>query len=336
MKNWIISSLLLLVLSPLVVFATDFSELYEKVDPSVVVLHTYTTSPVSNKRKRGLGSGVVISDDGKILTAAHVVHNADAVHVEFVGGHQVLAHVIGSKPSADLALLQLEQIPEGLSVARLGDSARVKVGNEVFVIGSPYGLHHTLTIGHISARHSGQELGKLFLLGEFFQTDAAINRGNSGGPVFNIEGEVIGIVSHLETSSGGNQGLGFAVTSNTARRLMLERKSYWSGLNGIQITPALAKAINYPLDYGVLVQTVAEGSVSDRLGLREGSVSVQVGKQKLLLGGDIIVAVAGIPMKGNNSLQAIRDRIEKMESGQPIKYQIFRAGVLAVITSKKP
>ncbi len=339
-KNKILTALfllnILLILTPMLALATDVSDLYDRVDPSVVVLHTYSSSPVNDKQKRGLGSGIVISKDGKILTAAHVVHNADAVHVEFKNGRKILARVIGSEPQADLALLQLQQIPKNLPAAKLGDSNQAKVGQEVFVIGSPLGLHHSLTMGHISARHSGQELGKLFLRGEFFQTDAAINRGNSGGPLFNLKGEVIGIVSHIETTSGGNQGLGFAVTSNTARHLMLDQKSYWTGLNGISMTPLLAKAINYPLNYGILVQTVAAGSVSDQLGFLEGTIPAQINKQKLLLGGDIIVAVADIPIKGAKSLFAIRQKIDQMPSGDTIKFRIYRKGVLAVLNSRKP
>jgi len=335
-KNFHLVYWFVVLLSPLTVIATDFSSLYEKVDPSVVVLHTYSSSPVNNEQKKGLGSGVVISQDGKILTAAHVVHNADSVHVEFVNGVKALARVVGSEPLADLALLQLQEVPEGISVSELGDSRQVKVGNEIFVIGSPYGLHHSLTMGHISARHSGQALGKVFLSGDFFQTDAAINRGNSGGPVFNLEGQVIGIVSHIETTSGGNEGLGFAVTSNTARRLMLDRKSYWSGLSGIAITPTLASALHYPLDHGILIQTVAEGSASDQMGLREGYIRTKINGKKLLLGGDIIVRVAGVPMKGQRSQLELNKRIEKMPTGQPIEIQIYRRGVLVTLKSEKP
>ncbi|MEW8624222.1 MAG: trypsin-like peptidase domain-containing protein [Candidatus Thiodiazotropha sp.] len=336
MNRTITQILILTLLLPVISQATDFSRQFAQVDPSVVVLHTYSTSPVTEKVEQGLGSGVIISHDGDILTAAHVVHTSDAVHVEFKDGQRVLAKVIGTEPAADLALLKLQQIPDNLVVAKLGDSDKVSVGNEIFVIGSPYGLHHTLTTGHISARHSGHDLGKLFLLGDFLQTDAAINKGNSGGPVCNLDGEVIGIVSYIETTSGGHQGIGFAVTSNTARELMLERNNYWSGLNGLPITADIAKAINYPLDYGVLVQKIAEGSVTDRLQLREGTIPVKINNQQLLLGGDIIVSIAEIPLDGQLSLQKIREKIDRLEPGQPINFQIYRNGMLAVMSLEKP
>ncbi|MCG7901568.1 MAG: trypsin-like peptidase domain-containing protein [Candidatus Thiodiazotropha lotti] len=335
--NRTISQLLLFaMLLPVICHATDFSRQFAQVDPSVVVLHTYSTSPVTEKVEQGLGSGVVISHEGDILTAAHVVHTSDAVHVEFKDGQRVLAKVVGTEPAADLALLKLQKTPDNLIVAKLGDSDKVSIGNEVFVIGSPYGLHHTLTTGHISARHSGPDLGKLFLLGDFLQTDAAINKGNSGGPVCNLDGEVIGIVSYIETTSGGHQGIGFAVTSNTARALMLERNNYWSGLNGVPITADLAKAINYPLDYGILVQKIAEGSATDRLQLREGTIPVKINDQQLLLGGDIIVSIADIPLDGQLSFQKIREKIDRLEPGQPINFQIYRNGMLAVLSLEKP
>jgi len=321
---------------PVVASATDFYELFKKVDPSVVVLHTYTSSAVTSKEQRGLGSGVVISDDGKILTAAHVVHSTDSIDVEFRTGERYLAHVIGTEPSADLALLQLDKFPKDLNIAQLGDSKQVNVGNEIFIIGSPYGLHHTLTTGHISAKHSGQSLGKMFIDGDFFQTDAAINKGNSGGPVFNLNGKVIGIVSHIKSNSGGNEGLGFIVTSNTARRLMLDRKNYWTGLNGILITPTIAKAINYPLEEGVLIQTIAYGSVADKFGLKEGYIPAKIGKDDFLLGGDIIVNIVDIPFTGRESLKLIRERIEKMNSGELIELNIYREGKFTTLSLKKP
>jgi S1-C subfamily serine protease len=249
---------------------------------------------------QGLGSGVVISEDGKILTAAHVVHSADSVHVAFRDGKKYLGKAIGS------------------------------------VIGSPYGLHHTLTGGHISERHTGDALGILLLDGEFCQTDAAINPGNSGGPLFNLKGEIIGIVSHIETRSGGNEGLGFAVSSNTARKLLLERGNYWTGLTGVAITLDLARAINYPFNSGILIQTIANTSFAEKNGLREGIMQVKIGKQELLLGGDIIVSVAGITIKDGRSLEEIRNKVESFNSGDRIDFQIYRNDVQTTLSSEKP
>lgn len=169
----------------------------------------------------GLGSGVLISNDGKVLTAAHLVDSEDRTFVEFSQGELVPATVIGTVFSADVALLQLEWVPANYIAAILGDSNDVDVGDEIFVVGAPYGIGSTLTAGHVSGRRTlkrNETLGSV----EFLQTDAAINSGNSGSPVFNLKGEVMGIVSNIVTQSGGSEGLAFAATSNTTRRLLLD------------------------------------------------------------------------------------------------------------------
>jgi S1-C subfamily serine protease len=166
-----------------------------------------------------MGSGVVISSDGKILTAAHLIEAADATLVEFSNGQLIPARILGAVRNADVALLQLEHTPTQIVAAALGDSDKVEVGEEVFVVGAPYGLGRTLTAGHISARHSSDNKTIDAALMEFLQTDAAINQGNSGGPMFNMNGEVIGIVTRILSQSGGSEGLGFAATSKMARQL---------------------------------------------------------------------------------------------------------------------
>lgn len=142
------------------------------------------------------------------------------------------ARVVASELAADLCLIQLDQLPPGLGAAKLANSDTVRVGEQVIVVGAPYGLGHALSVGWISARWAPSTVYKAIPLAEFFQTDASINTGNSGGPMFNMAGEVIGIVSHVISKSGGSEGLGFVVTMNTAKQLLLERRSIWSGLEG--------------------------------------------------------------------------------------------------------
>ena len=203
--------------------AQDLPQLFQRVSKSVVIVRAKgrdlvmqggTSTPVKFNE---VGSGVLVSTDGKVLTAAHVVQIADEVTVEILGGETVTARVVGSKVKADLALLQLSRVPAGIHPARLGDSARVQVGEQVFIVGAPYGIAHTLTVGHVSGRHKPNTVYAEIPLAEFLQTDAAINQGNSGGPMFNMRGEVIGIVSHIISKSGGYEGLGFVVSSNMAR-----------------------------------------------------------------------------------------------------------------------
>jgi len=281
--------------------AGSLSEVFSRVNPAVVEIHTKETDlpplpagqPVS---VAGLGSGVLISADGKVLTAAHVVQTADAIEVQFLTGEVVKAKVLSSEPTADVALLQLERAPKAPFVAKVGDSDAVDIGDEVFVVGAPLGVSHTLTVGYISGRRKPNATFSGMTRTEFFQTDAAINQGNSGGPLFNMKGEVIGIVSYILSHSGGSEGLGFAVTSKVARQL-LEQKSFWSGVNGYMLTGELAQVFNVPPPgVGLLVQRVANGSPADQLGLKEGTTRATIGDEDLIVGGDIILGILGIPL----------------------------------------
>ena len=167
------------------------------------------------------------------------------------------------------------------------------------------------------------------LTAEFFQTDAAINRGNSGGPMFNLNGEVIGIVSSILSQSGGSDGLGFAVTSNITRRLLLDEPSVWSGLDGYLLTGEVARAFNLPAGFeaGLLVQRVALGSLADQLGVRGGTFTAAFGDEELLLGGDVILAVEGIAIGGPDAYERIRHRmIELRAAGGTVHVTLLRGG----------
>jgi S1-C subfamily serine protease len=281
----------------------------------------------------GVGSGVLVSVDGKVVTAAHVVQTADRVDVEFTGGTVVQARIVASDTAADVALLQLERVPPQIAPARLGDSDKAEVGDQVFIIGAPLGITHTLTVGHVSARRQPKAIYGGLVATELFQTDAAINRGNSGGPMFDLHGNVIGIVSHMLSVSGGSEGLGFVVTSNMARRLLLEEHSVWHGLDGYLITPELAHAFNLP-KAGLLVQRVAHGSPAERLGLRGGRYSVTIENEQLLIGGDVIVAVEGITLADPDAYERVRRRlVEVRTSGDLIHLSVIRDGELNELTA---
>jgi S1-C subfamily serine protease len=214
--------------------AQTVRELFEKVAPSVVVIRARggDVTATGPTRFTETGSGVLVSKDGQVMTAAHVVQTLDEISVEFLGGETVTARVVASEPAADLSLLQLDRVPPRATVATMADSSTVRVGDPVIVVGAPYGLSHSLSVGHISARWPANTVYPAMPLAEFFQTDAVINTGNSGGPMFDMTGRVIGIVSHNISKSGGSEGLGFVVTLNTARQLLLDKKSFWSGTEG--------------------------------------------------------------------------------------------------------
>jgi serine protease Do len=318
--------------------AQTLADVFKRVNPAVVEIHTKEAGlppvpmgqPVS---VAGLGSGVLISPDGKILTAAHVVQTADEIEVEFLTGETLGAKVLSSEPSADVALLQLERQPRAPFVAKIGDSDAVEIGAPVFVVGAPLGASHTLTVGYISARRKPNATFSGLSRAEFFQTDAAINQGNSGGPMFNMQGEVIGIVSHILSHSGGSEGLGFAVTSRVARQLM-EQKSFWSGLNGYTLSGDLAQVFNVPPPgVGLLVQRVAAGSPAERIGLKAGATRASIGEEDLVVGGDIILSVLGISLAEPSALTVIRQKITDLRAGDPVTVTVLRGGKVITLTT---
>jgi S1-C subfamily serine protease len=285
-----------------------------------------------------VGSGVLVSNDGQVITAAHVAHLADEIVVTFIDGSAVDARVVASEPDADVALLQLARMPEGAVRATLADSDAVEVGDQVFVVGAPYGLRQTLSVGHISARHEPGAVYGAMSRAEFFQTDAAINQGNSGGPMFSMHGEVVGIVSHLISKSGGSEGLGFVVTSNMARRLLLERRSVWSGLSGYLLSGELARALNLPQPTGLLVQRVAANSPAARIGLRPGALKAILPSDgtELTLGGDVILLVQGIPVGEAGAYERVQADLGRLHPGSQITITVLREGRLADLVTRLP
>jgi serine protease Do len=261
------------------------------------------------------------------MTAAHVVHAMDEIHVEFMGGLTVTAHVVASEPAADLSLLKLDRVPSDALVAAMANSDDVRIGDQVIVIGAPYGLTYSMSVGWISARWAPSTVYKAMPLAEFFQTDAVINQGNSGGPMFNLAGEVVGLVSHNISRSGGSEGLGFVVTINTAKKLFLEQRSFWSGLEGQLLTEGQADLFNLPpKSLGYLVKTVAKGSPGEAVGLRGGTKVAVIDGESMIVGGDIILTVQGVAVGGLASYVKIREALSGLSSGSTIKVAVLRAG----------
>ncbi len=318
--------------------AQQLREMFSKTNPSVVVIRTVERRVAPQAQGfmslPGLGSGVVISSDGKILTAAHVVQAADQVSVEFADGKKERAYVAASYPRADIAIVQLDFPPAGLIPAKLGNSDMVQVGDDVFVIGAPYGLSHSLTVGHISGKHISTDSIAGLSKVERFQTDAAINQGNSGGPMFNMVGEVIGIVSQILTNSGGFQGVGFAVTSNVASKLLLNKKSFWTGIDGYLLTNELARIFNVPQAAGLLVQRAAENSPASDLRLIAGTIPTNIGGADLVVGGDIILEVAGIPIVEEwKTLDQIQTALGSLKTGEKYSLKVLRGGAVIELSA---
>ena len=333
-----IMSLVFLLMAGPALASDSLRGLFKKVGPSVCVLKTFgNQDPPGSKggpvRGYGLGSGVLISDDGKILTAAHVVNLADAVSAEFANGEKIPAKVLGSVPPADVALLQLERMPTGIGPAVLGDSDLMQVGDRVMVVGAPFGLGNTMSAGYLSGRHQLSEQLESLVDVEILQTDAAANTGNSGGPMFNMNGEVIGIVSAILTRSGGFDGISMAISSNVSRHLLLEEKPRWFGLDAVMLDK-YAAAFNVPQKAGLLVKHVADGSVADALGIKGGNKVIKIGKQELLIGGDVILEVAGIVVSSDlETLKKIRKTLLEMEYGDTLAVKVLRAGEVHVLST---
>jgi S1-C subfamily serine protease len=318
--------------------AQEVGELFARINPSVVVIRAKGRDVTA----RGVGqftetgSGVLMSADGHVMTAAHVVHSMDEITVEFLGGEKVSARVIASEPEADLSLLQLARVPASAKVAPLGDSDKVRVGDQVAVVGAPYGLSYSLSVGWISARWAPNTVYKALPLAEFFQTNATINTGNSGGPMFNMAGEVIGIVSHIISKSGGNEGLGFVVTMKTAHQILIEKKYVWGGLEGTLLTGELAEIFNVPGGAGYLVKTVAKDSPAWHAGVLGGDRIATVNGQDIVVRGDIIIDMDGIKIDSIDDLPRVREKMGTMKSGMPIKITVLRAGKVIELTGKIP
>ena len=320
--------------------AQGVGQLYDRVSASVVVIKARgreATNAGDLVNFRETGSGVLISADGKVITASHVVQAMDEIDVEFLGLREsVPARVIASEPAADLSLLQLERVPPGVQPARLADSDTARIGNEVIVIGAPYGLSHSLTTGYISARWAPNTVYRRLPFAEFFQTNAAINTGNSGGPMFNMAGEVIGIVSHNISKSGGSEGLGFAVTANTAKRFLLTEDHFWSGMEGELVSGTVAAMMNVPQPAGFLVTTVAKNSPSALAGVRGGTLKATIGGQEYTVGGDIILKMADISLSAVDDMVKMREKLGNLPAGSPYGITVLRSGKVLELTGRVP
>jgi len=329
-------ALALLFAAPSLGEGESLHDAYRRVSTSVVVIRARGQEVTADGtvRFKEVGSGVLISPDGKVATAAHVVQTMDNITVEFLGEEPVPARVIASEQLADISILQVSVVPRDVTVAKLADSDPVLVGDPVFIIGAPYGLSYSLSEGIVSARWAANTVTKDFPLAEFFQTDAVINTGNSGGPMFSRAGELIGIVSHNITKSGGSEGLGFVVTANTVKSLLVERKRGWFGVDLMLVSGAIAEALNVPQPGGFLVKQVVKDSVGGRLGLKGGDRIGIVEGQHVVVGGDILLSVQGITIASGADRAKVLKALETLQVGQDLRVTVFRGDKIVELTTK--
>ncbi|HEX3452730.1 MAG TPA: trypsin-like peptidase domain-containing protein [Solirubrobacteraceae bacterium] len=283
----------------------------------------------TQRQGQATGSGIVIDNNGTILTNYHVVENAIKVTVSFEKGKTVNAQVVGKDPSNDLAVLRIH--PDGLTLhpLTLGSSSGVQVGDPVLAIGNPFDLERTLTTGVISALQRQITAPNGFAIDNVLQTDAPINPGNSGGPLLDASGRVIGINSQIETggSGGGSVGIGFAVPIDTAKSEISQRekggtvRGAYIGLTSLTIDGSLS-ALNLPVKSGALVQSVQKGTPAEHAGIRGGNVSGSTEGGQVAVGGDIIVSIDG---KQVNSSEDLANDISAKKPGDKVTVGLERA-----------
>jgi S1-C subfamily serine protease len=288
-----------------------------------------TTSSESSLggQQRGQGSGFVYDTQGHIVTNQHVVDNASAISVTFWNGAVHKARLIGTDPSTDLAVIDVDAPSSLLHPIPVGDSGKLEVGDGVVAIGSPYGLEETVTSGIVSALHRQMESPNGFTINDSIQTDAAINHGNSGGPLLNSQGQVIGVNAQIKSDSGGSDGVGFAIPSNTiksiASQLLDSGKVEHAFLGiGLQAIPA-SVADQLDLVAGVMVTEVRDGTPASRAGLRQATSTRTVDGQQYPTGGDVITEVDGRTVRTAEDLQRA---IDSKKPGDTITLTYSRAG----------
>ncbi|MBN2384013.1 DegQ family serine endoprotease [bacterium] len=260
--------------------------------------------------QQNLGSGVIVDADGYILTNNHVIDQADEIEIQLLNDEKKYeAKVVGSDPKTDLALLKIDA--KNLTAARFGDSDTLHVGDWVMAIGNPFGWSHTVTVGVVSALHRPLQLGPY---DEYIQTDASINPGNSGGPLFNHRGEVVGINTAITTRSGGNQGIGFAIPINVAKKVVPQLKDKgevirgWLGVSIQKVTPDLAEKYELSETAGALVAQVVADSPAEKAGIEQG---------------DVIISFDGKAIKDVSDLSAI---VADTLVGAKVKVELVRNG----------
>jgi S1-C subfamily serine protease len=323
---------------PLVGNGFSPSSIYARRSPGVVtIVAVYGTDPESARRARAQGSGFVVSPQGYILTNSHVITTAgdtpvaqpaDSVFIEFQDRDRAEAKIVGWDVFDDVGLLKVDPSAHALAPVPLGNSAAVVVGEPVAAIGSPFGNENSLAVGVVSAVHrSVRSLTSSFNLVDAIQTDAPINHGNSGGPLFDARGRVIGINAQINSTSGQAEGVGFAVPINSAKRSMQQLIANGSvsyafvGVETTNLTPALARRFGYAVQRGAVVTDVVAGSPAAKAGLHPGRKTASAFGLDFPRSGDVIVAIDGHRVIGSEDIARI---VTSMSPGQVARFAIER------------
>ncbi len=294
--------------------------IYDQLKDSVVLIQT----------DLGLGSGFVYDEKGHIITNHHVIEDADTIQVTFLDGSVTSANVVGTDPYSDLAIIKVDSQGITLQPVVLGVSSDLTVGEPVAAMGNPFGLSDTLTAGIISALERTMEAAGNYVIIDIIQIDAAVNPGNSGGPLVNLKGQVVGVNTAIQSETGSFAGIGFAIPSDTVKREiddLIESGTYehpWLGVSALDVTIAIADAIELENPQGVLVIEVVDGSPAETAGLRGSDETVVVDGQEIPVGGDVIIEVDGLPVRILADLVVYMER--NTNPGDSVDLVIIRDG----------
>jgi S1-C subfamily serine protease len=321
--------------------ALTVNQIYRRAAPGVVqvtatqVVNTPSVDPFfgtpfpQTQQAKALGSGFVIDKAGYIVTNYHVVAGAQSVHVSFSNNDSMKAEIIGKDPATDVALLKVQASSRALKPLLLGNSDGVHVGDQVAAIGNPLGLDRSITLGIVSALHRSLTSPEGTPIDRVIQTDAALNHGNSGGPLLNAQGQVVGVSSAVSTGDSGetNTGIGFAIPINTVRDVVAELKAQghvdhlYLGVVTRPVTATVARISNLPVQKGLLVESVAAGSGADRAGLRGGTDQVVVEGESYQFGGDVITKADGMSV---SSTEDLREIVSEHKPGESLSVEFYR------------
>ncbi|MDY6789572.1 MAG: trypsin-like peptidase domain-containing protein [Candidatus Nanohaloarchaea archaeon] len=308
--------------------AQAYHKIFENRKNSVVYISALKDSE-NGKRSLSSGSGFIYDKEGHIVTNSHVVNKGSEYEVTLLNGNRYNAGVVGRDPYTDLAVLKIYAGRE-LDPVKLGNSSSLKVGNSVLAIGNPFGLRGSMTAGIVSQKNRLLPSTEGFSIPNVIQTDAAINPGNSGGPLINLKGEVVGVNTAIDTRDNTFSGVGFAIPSSIIKRVvpvLIEKGEYrhpWIGVSGMDVTPPIADRMGLEEARGFLVAEVVEGSPAHKAGIQAGSQETNIRGRDVTLGGDVIVAIGGEPVRKINDILNYLGR--ETEVGDTITLTVVRDG----------